>query len=148
MTAAIRGPHVLTGRRCRDAFLCRSAGISIGAGVRARVLSADSSGHVQLSARPSLGGLITGLPLPAPVPADLLEAIDTEAAPASLKSTELKINQQVCARPPSYDRTAASAPTVEEVAPSAGPAHEEGARDWSVPKCARPLNLWHLNPKP
>ena len=65
--------------------------------MRARVLSVDSSGHVQLSARPCHGGIITGLLKPATPSAEMLEGIDSEAAPTSLKSTELKVNQQVWA---------------------------------------------------
>lgn len=58
-------------------------------------MSTDSNGHVQLSARLSDGGLITGLPAPESPSADLLLGIEPETAPASLTCTELKINQQV-----------------------------------------------------
>ena len=64
--------------------------------MRARVLSVDSaSRHVQLSTRPSDGGVITGLPAAAALPAHMLEGLDSEAAPASLKCSQLKLNQQV-----------------------------------------------------
>ena len=80
------------------------AGISVGAGVRARVLSMDSNGYVQLSVRPSDGGLITGLQAPGRLPADVLQGIDSETAPVSLKPTQLKINQQARLTAPSSKR--------------------------------------------
>ena len=78
----------------RRVTLSATAGITVGAGVRARVLSVDS-GQIRLSTQPQHGGLITGLAPPDPPPPELLKDLEDSSVPESLKSTDFKINQQV-----------------------------------------------------